>query len=295
MEIGNYPTCGISFLFLLCFAPVPSTLHAQALQQHHYQIVPYRWSLGGDILQVLADPSLGSAFQQALHVALQDKIVGNIESTESSDSYGFESAVFRVTKRGNGGIGIGGPPPSLTGYEGPMRELDLTGISIAQLAAKSAVSLAHLTRFGQILSLGGDTSQQSVPFESVLKPKISGGNRSGGQAIDFMFRNTTESQLLFTVLVLGSRFDVRQLYPANDFSESVDPDKKDSITFNITIPDPLNGYGEQRDIIRTVVTRGRGIFWKSLEVPDIWNADKLADKCRGSGRAANLLIYSHSL
>ena len=271
-----------------CSAPVPSALHAQALQQHHYQIVPYRWSLGDDILQVLADPSLGSEFQQALHAALQDRIVGDIEITESNDSYGSDSAMFRVTKRGNGGIDLV-RSPSLTGYEGPVRGLDLTGINIAQLAAKTAVALAHLTQFGQILSLGGNTSQQPAPFELVLKPKVPGGNLSGGQVIGFVFRNTTKSQLHITVLVLSSGFHVKQLYPPQDISSSVDPGHEDSFTFYMTIPDPLNGYGEQRDIIRTVVTRGRRLSWKSLELPDIWNADQPADKLSGSGRDANLL------
>ncbi|KAL8366745.1 hypothetical protein RB595_010552 [Gaeumannomyces hyphopodioides] len=69
-----------------CSAPVPSAaLREQTLQRHHYQIVPCRWSLGDDVLQVVAHPSLGSEFQQALHAALQDRIVGDIEITESND------------------------------------------------------------------------------------------------------------------------------------------------------------------------------------------------------------------
>lgn len=141
-----------------CSALVPSALH-ETLQSHHYQIVPCRWSLGDEILQVqvLAHPSLGSKFQEVLHAALQDRIVGDIKITEINDSYGPDSDVFRVTKRGNDGIDIAGSP-SLTGYEGPVRGLDLTGINIAQLAIKSAVALAHLTQFRQILSLSGNTS-----------------------------------------------------------------------------------------------------------------------------------------
>ncbi|KAK7408678.1 hypothetical protein QQX98_009146 [Neonectria punicea] len=274
---------------LECSAPVPSDLHAQTLQQHHCQIVPRRWSLGDDILQVLVHPPLGSEFQQALHAALQDRIVGDIEITEPNDSYGPDSAVFRVTQRGNDGIDLAGSP-SLTGYEGPVRGLDLTGINTAQGATKSAVALAHLTRFRQILSLSGNASHQLAPFELTLKPKISGGNLSGGQGIEFVFRNTTKSQLHFTVLVLSSGFHVKQLYPSQDFPESVDPGHKVSFTFNMTIPDPLNGYGEQRDIIRTVVTRGRRLSWKSQELPDIWNADQLADERSGLGRDANLLF-----
>ncbi|KAH7016298.1 caspase domain-containing protein [Microdochium trichocladiopsis] len=271
-----------------CSARVPSALHAQTLHQHNNQIVPRRWSLGDDILQVFVHPPLGSGFQQALHAALQDRIVGDIEITEPNDSYGPDSAVFRMTQRGNDGINLAGSP-SLTGYEGPVRGLDLTGVNTAQRATKSAVALAHLTRFRQILSLSGNASQQLGPFELTLKPKISGGNLSGGQGIEFVFRNTSESQLHFTVLVLSPGFHVKQLYPSEDFPKSVDPGHEVLFTFNLTVPDPLNGYEEQRDIIRTVVTRGMQLSWKSLELPDIWNADQLADKRSGSGRDANLL------
>ncbi|KAI3571793.1 caspase domain-containing protein [Fusarium oxysporum f. sp. albedinis] len=270
-----------------CSAPVLSDLYMQALQQHHYHIVPRRWSLGDDILQVLVQPNLGSEFQRVLHVALQDRIVGNIEITELNDSYEPDSDVFRVTKCGNDGIDLAGSP-SLIGYEGPVRGLDLTGVNTGQLATKSAVALAHLTRFKQILSLSGNASQQLGPFELTLKPKLSGGNLSGSQEIDFVFRNTTKSQLHFTVLVLSPGFHVKQLYPSEDFPKSVDPGRDVSFAFNLTIPDPLNGYREQRDIIRTVVTESRRLSWKSLELPDIWNADQLAQKCCGSGRDARL-------
>ncbi|KAG5788229.1 hypothetical protein H9Q69_012710 [Fusarium xylarioides] len=189
-----------------CSAAVLSDLYTQALQQHHYHIVPRRWSLGDDILQVLVQPNLGS-------------------------------------------------------------ELDLKGVNTAQLATKSAVALGHLTRFKQILSLSGNASQQLGPFELALKPKLSGGNLSGSQEIDFVFRNTTKPQLHFTVLVLSPGFHVKQLYPSEDFPKSVDPGRDVSFTFNLTIPDPLNGYREQRDIIRTVVTEGRRLSWKSLELP----------------------------
>ncbi|KAL8299202.1 hypothetical protein RB594_003653 [Gaeumannomyces avenae] len=268
-----------------CSAPVPSAvLREQTVQQHHYQIVPCRWSLGNEVLQVLAHLSLGSEFQQALHAALQDTIVGDVEITESNDSYGADSAVFRVAKRGDGGIDLAGSP-SLTGYEGPLRGLDLTG-NVAQLALKSAVALAHLVRFGQILSLRGNASPQLAPFELILKPKENRGARSKGQGIHFVLKNTTQSQLHFTVLVLSSGFGVKQLYPSQDFPQSVDPGREDSFSFSITIPDILDSYGEQRDIIRTIVTKGRQLSWKSLELPEIWNADQLAYKRSGSGRDA---------
>ncbi|RKK83887.1 hypothetical protein BFJ68_g17404 [Fusarium oxysporum] len=155
-----------------CSAPVRSD-YAQTLQQHHYQVIPRRWDLGDDILQVLVHPTLRSEFQLALHAALQERIVGDIEITESNDSYEPGCDVFRVKKRGNGGINLTGPP-SLIGYEGPVRGLDLTGVNTAQLATKSAVALAHLSRFRQILSLSNKAAQQLAPFELTLNRSFLG-------------------------------------------------------------------------------------------------------------------------
>ncbi|KAM5526789.1 TPR domain-containing protein [Fusarium oxysporum f. sp. phaseoli] len=269
-----------------CSAPVRSD-YAQTLRQHLYQVIPRRWGLGDDILQVLVHPTLGSEFQQALHAALQERIVGNIEITESNDSYEPGSDVFRVTKHGNGGIDLTGPL-TLIGYEGPVRGLDLTGVDPAQLATKSAVALAHLSRFRQILSLSNKAAQQLAPFELTLKPKNFGGNHTGGQEIDLTFRSTAASQLHFTALVLSPGFHVKQLYPPEDFPRSVNSGHEVSFAFSLTIPERLNGYGEQRDIIRIVVTKGKQLSWKNLELSDIWNADQLAHKLSGSPRDAIL-------
>ncbi|KAJ4178418.1 hypothetical protein NW767_014875 [Fusarium falciforme] len=271
-----------------CSAPDLSDDEIEALQRHNYQIVPCRWSLGDGLLQVLVQPNLGSEFRAALYAALQDRVVGDIEITESNDSHELGSAVFSVSKRDDGGIDLTGPV-SLTGCDGPVRGLDITDANIVQLAAKSAAVLAHLTRFEQIRNLSGKASQQLTPFELALKPTRKAGSCSRGQGIDFVFRNTSKSQLHLTVLVLSSAFHVKQLYPSEDFPVPVDPGCKDRFTFHITVPDPLNSHGEQQDTIRSIVTRGRQLSWKSLELPDIWNADQLDYKRSSPGRDAELL------
>lgn len=64
-----------------------------------------------------------------------------------------------------------------------------------------------------------------------------------------------------------------------------------SFSFNIETPPQLRGYNEQREVIRVAVTRGQQLSWKSLELPDIWNADQLDPKSRpsGLGRDASLV------
>lgn len=270
-----------------CSAPVPLNLHAQTLQECHYQIVPCRWSLGDHILQVVIDPCLGGDFQKALHASLQDWTVGDIEITEHDESYEPESNVFRVVKSGNGRVDLAGSP-SLIGYESPVRGLDLTGVNTTQLAVKSAAALAHLTRFRHILSLSGNASQLAAPFDLTLEMKGNRGQHDRGQDIGFLFKNITESELHLTVLVVSSSFKVKQFFPTQDFPASIGPGRVVSFTFNTRVPDPLKNFSQQREIIRAVVTRGKRVSWKSLELPDIWNADELADKRRGAGRDVEL-------
>ncbi|KAK4076846.1 hypothetical protein Purlil1_12554 [Purpureocillium lilacinum] len=253
----------------------------------HYQIIPCRWSLGDHILRVVIDPCLGGEFQKALHASLQDWIVGDIEITEPDQSYEPESNVFRVVKSGNGCVDLAGSP-SLIGYEGPLRGLDLAGVNTAQLAVRSAAALAHLTRFRHILSLSGNASQQAAPFELTLEMAGDRGQHDRGQDIRFLFKNIAECKLYLTVLALSSSFKVEQLYPPHDFPALINPGQKVSFTFRTRIPDRLKNYGQQREIIRAAVTRGKQVSWKSLELPAIWNADDLADKRRGAGRDVEL-------
>ncbi|KAL3954391.1 hypothetical protein ACCO45_009954 [Purpureocillium lilacinum] len=246
-----------------CSAPVSLALHAQNLQECHYQIIPCRWSLGDDTLQV-------------------DWIVGDTEITQAEESHEPESNVFKVVKCGNDCVDLAGSP-SLIGYEGPVRGLDLTGVNTTQLAVKSAAALAHLTRFRHILSLSGNASQLAAPFDLTLEMKGNRGQHDRGQDIGFLFKNITESELHLTVLALSPSFKVKQFFPTQDLPALVNPGREVSFTFNTRVPDALKNYSQQREIIRAVVTRGKRVSWKSLELPDIWNADEMADKRRAQG------------
>lgn len=256
-----------------CSAPA-SVNDMQALHRHHYQVIPCRWSLGTDVLRLLAKPSLGGEFLEELHAALRDRIVGEIEIIETDDSYGVGDGAFRLTKCDDGAIHLYGPRPCI-GYEGRIRGLDLTGDRTDALATKCAIVLTHLARFAQVLGLRNLPTQQPAPFQVSLIPEENLGTHDHGQNIGFTFKNTTDSQLHFAFMVLSSGFHIKQLYPVEDAPSSVEPNRSVSFSFSIVVPSNLRDYNGQRDIIRIVVTRGRRPSWKSLELPDIWNADQL--------------------
>lgn len=112
-----------------------------------------------------------------------------------------------------------------------------------------------------------------------------------------MFHNNGNEELYFAVLILSSGFHVKQLFPTNDALQTIPPFQRKSLIFNLTVPDELRRNESQdrrheyRDIIRTVVTRGKNLSLKSMELPDIWNADQLDNDERSCslGRGAELL------
>ncbi len=82
--------------------------------------------------------------------------------------------------------------------------------------------LAHLTRFAQILSLGDHPTQQPAPFEVTLKPKEKYGTH---ERPENSLRIQEHNRLSTPLRVHSSqfRFYVKQLYPAEDAPNSVDP------------------------------------------------------------------------
>jgi hypothetical protein len=178
-----------------------------------------------------------------------------------------------------------------------VRGLQLSGNNINELATDAAVALAHLSRFKQVLDLRTEASSESPPFQLALEPVKRGINAEDRQ-FKFVFENESDDELYFTVMVFGPGFHIQQLFPAQDYPEKVARRSKRSFLFRIYIPDELKkaeATGESinhRDIIRTLVTRGRALSWKVLELPDIWNANQMELKPQPSpGRNAAALEH----
>ncbi|EGU84553.1 hypothetical protein FOPG_17207 [Fusarium oxysporum f. sp. conglutinans race 2 54008] len=262
----------------------------ETLRRHHCEVIPSRWSLGDGTFQVLVDPSPGNKFRGALYRCLKNLIVSNIDVIVLDGNHKPDSNLLRLENRGDDGIYILGPEV-LIGHKGPVRGLDIKGANIEELAAKSAIALAHLARFGQILDLRNGPFQELAPFELKIGPENNAPSANPfpeGQKSRFVFENIGKSELHFTVMVLGPGFHIQQLYPSQETPETVPPGAMRSFTFCITIPYELKRTRTteegltHRDIVRTVVTRGKGLSWKSLELPDIWNADQVERRCRNS-------------
>lgn len=265
---------------------------SHALQQHN-ELLPCRWSLEGETLKIFVQLSLGNRFQELLYASLQDIVSGCIEVTKGED-YNSGDCHFRLNKRGvDGGIDISGPA-SLIGYEGFVRCLDIKGESDDIRATESALALAHLFRFGQILDLRSKAFQDT-PFEVILTTESNTSNRRiflENERVKFTFENQGEAELHFVVLALSPGFHVKQVYPRWDSPKTVRGSETDSFGIWMRIPDGLKGRAidRHRDILRTVVSTNKEFSVKSFELPNIWDTKQIEyNRWSHIGRNAKLL------
>lgn len=268
--------------------------HPQGLPQN-IEVFPCRWS-SDETFRVLVEAGLSKRFQEQLCKNLNDMIAGEIEVVEVGEGQATEADMFRVKETTNGGIDVLGPD-SVVGYEGPVRGVAITSQDDNKRATQSALALSHLFRFEQILNLRDEAYIKDAPFQVRLDPAGGLDKRPPAEKepISYTFDNTSEGELFLTVLILNPGFGVQQLCPAEDLARMVEPGQSCSFEFHFFIPDALKaGEAEfHRDIVRTVVTKGRQLSFKSLELPDIWHADHVRYKSHGSGR--NAVIRSPEL
>ncbi|KAK4870149.1 hypothetical protein LT330_005203 [Penicillium expansum] len=94
--------------------------HSEISNQNSCEVVPSRWSLGSESLRVLVDRDLGNEFRRTLHMAVEQRIVGEIQILDTNDFDDHNAVKLTLKKRDDSSIGIYGPS-YLTGYEGPVR------------------------------------------------------------------------------------------------------------------------------------------------------------------------------
>lgn len=255
----------------------------QALIKDQYQVLPLRWSFGKQLLHVSVDAGLGSNFRGSIRNVLHERVASPIEVIEFDQSIQKpDTNSLRVERWRDNGMVIRAPA-SLIGHEGPVRGLNLQSHVSDDTAVEIAVYLSHLGRFRNIKSLGEDASCLPKPFDVsiVAESGKTEGPFPQGQWFTYTFNNNGSDELFLTILSLDSGFGVQQVYPSNDLSKEVGVRGSVKPRFQMEIPIELKesgtgkGQAVHRDIIRTIVTKGKRVSWKSLELPNIWNASQV--------------------
>ncbi|KAK4067516.1 hypothetical protein Trihar35433_6076 [Trichoderma harzianum] len=250
------------------------------LKQYHQTVILSRWNLGDEgILRLYVNPDFGSNFRDELQRRLQRRIVSPIEFLENAkdhldvlnlDKWGEDDAIIRA-------------PTWLTGSDDTVRPLKLNSSNPNELAAEAALALAHLARFRQILLLG-EQKWPKPPFKVTIMA-VNGAVANPyplNQKFRFTFENKTAEDLHVTVIVFSPEFSIEQLYPTRDHSQTIRARQKKSFNFSMALPNGPEWIQKslrrniRRDIIRTLVTRDRIVSWKTLELPNIWDASATA-------------------
>ncbi|KAK2037008.1 hypothetical protein LZ31DRAFT_482281 [Colletotrichum somersetense] len=274
----------------------------RALRNHQNLVVPSRWSFCEKTLTVLVDPGFENEFKTSLSKSLQNRIASLVEITEMDETSESDDTPLRVVQTG-GHIEIFGPELWI-GYREPVHGLAITGQDLYERASKTAVVLSHLARFEQVLNLKSLASDEPPPFEVGLTSNgsVYPGPFPNNQTHAFTFQNTCQNDLYLTVAFLGPGFNIKQLYPSSDSGECVLGGTSKSFSFHISIPHELRSARSvdptrrHRDIVRTIVTRGKNVSWRSLELPHIWNVDQveIGRVSRSIGRDARIVSETFS-
>ncbi|KAK8036597.1 metacaspase-1A [Apiospora marii] len=254
--------------------------------------VPFRWS-SGKSLKVAVTPTFSSEFQRVLYEKLAEKINGQVEVIEFWDEFRADDSTaieFRLEPAATGGVVVFGPE-SLLGHEGPLRGLRITDQPEAQQATQSAAAIAHLLRFEQILHLRDQASSAELPF-SVTLGSDGDSNEvtvSEGDSVNLTISYTGTDTLYITIMGLTPGFSVEMPRLNVPFPHTLDSKSTPwSDDFTMVLPNELKQEGlksrKHRDIFRIIITKGKKLDFRSLELPDIWNADQMAIGKQGGGR-----------
>jgi hypothetical protein len=257
----------------------------QLLKQHHFTVILSRWNLGEiETLQVHIDPAFGSDFRSWLQRQLKNWISSPIEVLESVEDL---NNVFRLERLGDDDVKIRGPAwPA--GSDDLVWPLKLRIDDINSFAVEAAAALAHLARFRQTLLLGSQRLRDPLPFNVSIKAANSEPTSTRyplHQKFRYTFENKSDEELHITVVVFSPEFSIEQLYPPRDSPQSIGRNQTKYFNFSMALPGGTEWIQKvicrthRRDIIRTLVTRGKRVSWKSLELPNIWDAGQ-TELCR---------------
>ncbi|KAK2834893.1 hypothetical protein FQN49_006810 [Arthroderma sp. PD_2] len=242
------------------------------------EVAPWRWGMRTGRFQVYVDMSLGDDFQAALYRRLGEMLAGSIEVVEFDIKSTPKKAQFKLTRCGVDGIKIHGQP-SLLGYTDSVQGLDLRARIDCRIAERCAAALAHLARFKQVLyDVRKEASQNPPPFTwSVDK---TGNPNDTAPEMKFTFTNTGGSLVNLTVLSLNPGFGIQRIWPADMPHTLVAEGATTTFTFNFEFHEEIlkteaPKVSPQREIIRVIVTSGEGRSWDCLELPTLWQTDRV--------------------
>ncbi|XXG95796.1 hypothetical protein Hte_002067 [Hypoxylon texense] len=182
-------------------------------------------------LHIVVGPNTPRDYQDELYQALKLHIDSDIEILEDTEEQCSETGGLILRKQ-SADIFV---PSSITGSDGPVRRLHISNQGSAQYVSNIAFALLHLFRFEQMLNLRSEASTEDPGYEVILKTKNNPRQQVvGQQAINYVFKNHTDSKLYLVVMALGPGWYVEQVYPGKGSAKEVQSyEESDFSTANV--------------------------------------------------------------
>lgn len=265
-----------------------------------HTLVPQRWHFGDVKLQVFVDTTASSVASQSLSEKLRqellDKVASEVEVTTSGEVESARAFTLQVSENE---ATILAPGTRRDVSTEAVRPLELSsGQDLDALAKEAGLALVHLARFQQVLSIrewhhnrGG---MKPPPFKFSIQPwrtPASPDPYDEGQPFEFRLERIGKAHhfLFLTVLWFSPEYRVYQLYPVD--GEPFDASSGAYFKFRLKTPSaPQNirrrlQWNSRRDVLRVLVTEDESVSWKGLELPNLWDADKVwLDRGKGKER-----------
>ncbi|KAL6901466.1 caspase domain-containing protein [Trichoderma evansii] len=232
-----------------CSAVINENISEQ-LEKSSNVVFPSRWSLGDKTLSVYVDDAFDNSFRETLQRRLESRIASPVNVIKDDKG---STDVLRLEKKAD--------QVQIWDHGQFVTQLNLRDYDIAKLAAESAVIFVHLARFRSIVEVRANSASESAPFKIPINAIGGRANNNGHFPLDqkfkFEIKNIGEEELYFTVLDLSPEFSIEQLLPAPDHPHILGRGGRFNFHFSM---------------------KERPLSWKSLEMPEVWNAGKIHDK-----------------
>jgi len=236
-----------------------------------------RWSVPEHLKQIYFDSNHSDAFQEMFRDRLRNAMVGNF-NLSSLDAGSSLSDGLMFMKAEHGFINIR-CPEEWGGFKGPIWRLKARDDQGETLTQEAAIAATSLVRYAQIREL-----RRSDPgLENTFDVRVNDVGPGevlrviDGQPVCLEYRNTGSMTLFVCIVFLGPGFCISQIVPNNDGAEELLPGQSRDVEFTMEIPKELKDVDqfarhEYRDIIRAIVTTRSSHSFKSLTMPEIWDA-----------------------
>jgi len=240
-------------------------------------VVLSKFSLPEHLKRIYLGSSYSEAFEERFRDCLSRATAGDFGiSRLDSGSSPSDGLIFMNNEHGFTNIRC---PEEWGGFNGPIWRLKARDDHEEIIPQEAAVAATSLARYSQIRELQRSDPDLQKTFEIDVDDVGPGGVRTvtDGRHVSLTYRNTGSMPLFVCIVFLGPGFCISPIPSNKDDAQELAPGESRTICLEMEIPKELQDVDqfvrhEYRDIVRAIVTTRSSHSFKSLTMPEIWNA-----------------------